>query len=107
MICDRVAILERGRLRSVGRLDDMVSSRAEWYEVSVHGPMRDAPCATLLSRDGRHSLWRVSDVDALGEFLAVTRRSGASVSSVWPKRKTLEDLFLSEIRADSQKEAGR
>jgi len=107
MICDRVAILERGRLRSVGRLDDMISSRAEWYEVAVHGPMRDASCATLLSRDGRHSLWRVSDVAALEEFLAVTRQSGATVSSVWPKRKTLEDLFIHEIRASSPKEAGR
>ena len=107
MICDRVAILERGRLRSVGRLDDMISSGAEWFEVAVHGPMSDVACATLLSRDGRHSLWRVSDVGVLGEFLALTRQSGASVSSVWPKRKTLEDLFLSELSAESKKGAGR
>jgi ABC-2 type transport system ATP-binding protein len=107
MICDRVAILDRGRLRSVGRLDEMVSAQVEWFEVSVRGTMRDAGCATLLSKDGRHSLWRVPDVEALAELLVVARESGAAVSSVWPKRKTLEDLFLSEIAGDGAREVGK
>jgi hypothetical protein len=39
----------------------------------------------------------VGDVDALGQLLLVARDSGAAVVSVWPKRKTLEDLFLDEV----------
>jgi len=97
MICDRVAILDRGRLRSVGRLDEMVSARIEWFEVSVRGSLPSAACATLLSRDGRHSLWRVPDVEALGELMMAAREAGVAVSSVWPKRQTLEDLFLREL----------
>jgi ABC-2 type transport system ATP-binding protein len=104
VICDRVAIVDRGRLRSVGRLDEMISTQVEWFEVSVRGTMRAASCATLLSRDGGHSLWRVPDVDALAEFMVFARESGAAVSSVWPKRKTLEDLFLREIGDGGSKE---
>jgi ABC-2 type transport system ATP-binding protein len=106
VICDRVAILDRGRLRSIGRLDEMISSQVEWFEVAVRGSMRTTSCATLLSRDGGLSLWRVPDVDALAEFMVVARESGAAVSSVWPKRKTLEDLFLREIGAGGSQQVG-
>jgi ABC-2 type transport system ATP-binding protein len=104
MICDRVAILDRGRLRSVGSLEEIVSSRVEWFEVSVRGTLPPVPHATLLSQDGRHGLWRVADVEALRELMLTAREAGASVSSVWPKRRTLEDLFLDEIRADGATE---
>jgi len=107
MICDRVAILDRGRLRSVGRLDEMISTQVEWFEVSVRGTMRNPTCGTLLSRDGDHSLWRVPDVAALGDLMLVARDSGAAVSSVWPKRKTLEDLFLHELGRDTENGGGR
>jgi ABC-2 type transport system ATP-binding protein len=107
MICDRVAILDRGRLRSVGRLDDMVSTQVEWFEVSVRGTIPNPTCATPLSRDGQHSLWRVPDVDALRELMVVARESGAAVSSVWPKRKTLEDLFLRELGGSGTEERRR
>ena len=53
---------------------------------------------TLLSQDGQRSLMRVPDLESLSELMAIVRESGATVSSVWPKRKTLEDLFLREIR---------
>jgi len=105
MVCDRVAILQSGRLRSVGRLDELISSKVEWYEVSVTGTLHDAGCATLLSHDGGHSLWRVADVEALGDLMLRVRESEAEVRSIWPKRKTLEDLFLEELRSRSKGEA--
>ncbi len=99
MLCDRIAILDKGRLRSVGRLDEMVASGVEWFEVTVRGAFALPAGVTLLSRDGQRSLLRVSDLESLAELMAVVRESGAQVSSIWPKRKTLEDLFLEEIRA--------
>ena len=98
MLCDRIAILDKGRLRCVGRLDEMVASGVEWFEVTVRGAFALPAGVTLLSRDGQRSLLRVSDLESLAELMAVVRESGAQVSSIWPKRKTLEDLFLQEIR---------
>ena len=33
MLCDRVAIVFKGKLRSVGKLDDLVAREAKWIEV--------------------------------------------------------------------------
>jgi len=100
MICDRVAILDRGRLRSTGRLGDLVSSAVRWFEVSVRGAVPAGPIV-LLSSEGAEHLLQVPDVDALAEVLEATRRAGGQVLSVWPRRETLEDLFLREIGRDA------
>jgi ABC-2 type transport system ATP-binding protein len=99
MLCDRIAILDKGRLRLVGRLDEMVASEVEWFEVTVRGAFALPAGVTLVSRDGQRNLLRVSDLESLAELMVVVRESGAQVFSIWPKRKTLEDLFLQEIRA--------
>jgi ABC-2 type transport system ATP-binding protein len=102
MICDRVAILQGGRLRATGRLDEMVSSRVDWYEVQAHAGTDAVLPGQWVSREGQHWLLRVSDTEALGELLSAVRASGGQVVSVWPKRQTLEDLFLDKIRGDGQ-----
>lgn len=106
MLCDRIAIMNKGRLRSLGRLDEMVSAGVEWFEVTVRGEFGRIAGVTLLSGDGDRSLLRVSNVDVLAELMASVREAGGHVSSVWPKRKTLEDLFIKEIRNDTP-EQGR
>jgi ABC-2 type transport system ATP-binding protein len=97
MICDRVAILDRGRLRSIGRLHDLVSAAAEGYEVSLSGTWDGAAPAEVVARDGANALLRVPDVEALGRVLDAAREAGCAVSSVTPVRRTLEDLFLREV----------
>jgi ABC-2 type transport system ATP-binding protein len=96
MICDRVAVLDRGRLRATGKLSDLVSSAVRWFEVSVRVPAL-APGFEVLSSEGAEHLLRVADVEALSRLLDATRREGGVVLSVWPRRDTLEDLFLREI----------
>jgi ABC-2 type transport system ATP-binding protein len=100
MICDRVAILQDGRLRSTGRLDAMISSGVDWYEVTAQARVDAALPGQVISRDGQHWLLRVSDARALGELLSAVRTAGGQVVSVWSKRQTLEDLFLDRIRGD-------
>ena len=97
MICDRVAILHAGKLRSVGRLDDLVSRNVRWYEVGIRGEVPRTPGVERLSSSGPETLVRVPDVDALTRLLAAVRESGGRVLSVWPYRETLEDLFLKEV----------
>jgi ABC-2 type transport system ATP-binding protein len=96
MICDRVAILDHGRLRAAGRLGDLVSTAVRWFEVSIRGALPAARFEAVSSAGDEHLL-RVADVAGLSELLVAAGRSGAQVLSVWPRRETLEDLFLREV----------
>jgi ABC-2 type transport system ATP-binding protein len=100
MICDRVAILDHGRLRSEGRLQDLVTGAVRWFEISIRGPVPGSIDAECLSHSGDDRLLRVADVDALARVLGAVRESGAQVLSVWPRKDTLEDLFMREIGGD-------
>jgi len=97
LICDRVAILVHGKLRSIGRLNQMISRQVKWFEVSLQGPLPEKIPGERLSVSGPEALVRVPDVDALTSLLSGVREAGGQVISVWPKRETLEDLFLREV----------
>ncbi len=85
MLCDRVAILFKGRLRSIGKLDDLVSRDARWIEVTVR------------AASGETTLIRVEGMPELAKLMVSVPVAGGEVISVWPRRESLEDLFLREI----------
>ncbi len=97
MVCDRVAIIKDGKLRSVGRLEDMVTEGARWFEVTVRGRLPESKEFQPLSASGEESLIRVENVDELAALLSAIHGSGGQVLSIWPRRETLEDMFLREI----------
>jgi ABC-2 type transport system ATP-binding protein len=97
MICDRVAILDRGRLRTSGRLADLIAESAPWFEVAVRGALPRDHGAELLSEEGEEHLLRVADEDALERLIDAVRAKGGRVVGVWPRRETLEDLFLRRV----------
>jgi len=51
------------------------------------------------------TLVRVDDVPSLTRVLAAVPAAGGEVLSVWPRRETLEDLFLREIGRAKAEEA--
>ena len=103
LICDQVAILDKGRLRSVGRLHDMISETVKWFEVAVRGPLPDGLDVERISSEGGEHLLRVREVGVLARLLDALQDSGSQVLSIWPRKDTLEDLFLREIaRADDK-----
>jgi len=106
MLCDRVAIVFKGKLRSVGKLDDLVARDAKWIEVSVRGSLpADLPGIRTTAPDGT-TLLRVDGVPSLTKVLAAVPDAGGEVLSVWPRRESLEDLFLREIgRAKAEERA--
>ncbi len=106
MLCDRVAIVFKGKLRSVGKLDDLVARDAKWIEISVRGLLpADLPGTRTTAPDGT-TLLRVDGVPSLTKVLAAVPAAGGEVLSVWPRRESLEDLFLREIgRAKAEERA--
>jgi ABC-2 type transport system ATP-binding protein len=99
MLCDRVAILRQGRVSAVGHLHEMVTGGVRWFEVSIRGSLPPGVPAEALSRRGEETLVRVADVAALTRLLNAVQDDGGQVLSVWPRRDTLEDLFLREVGA--------
>ena len=104
-LCNRVAILARGRLVTSGRLTDMLALRAGGWELVVAGAS-DALIASLGSRvrravrisEGRYTLDLPLDPPP-EQLLAVLTATGAHLASLNPIRETLEDVFVESVTA--------
>ena len=105
VLCDRVAILKRGRLVEEGRLEDLSRSAGEEaaIEITVAGAQPDIIESQLAGLEGARVTATASgarievrderDVDAA---LAALRRAGGRLVSVQPVRQSLEELFMRE-----------
>jgi ABC-2 type transport system ATP-binding protein len=107
VLCDRVAILHRGRLSHLGRLDELrqQTDGAGRLEITVLGASVAALEQALRKIEGadvtatpagaRIDVPSEHQVDAA---LAAARECGARLVSVQPVRQSLEDLFAGEGR---------
>jgi ABC-2 type transport system ATP-binding protein len=104
VLCDRVGILVNGRLRDVGRLDEILKTRTESIEVTLRGVspallarLRELALTPPLEQpDG--VLVRVANEERLEQALRAAVTEGAGVVSVAPQRVTLEEHFLREVQ---------
>ncbi|MDH5526392.1 MAG: ABC transporter ATP-binding protein [Nitrospirota bacterium] len=99
MVCDQVAILVRGEMRSHGRLADLLSPRVTEVEVVASGLPEGFALdgAPMTVRDGGVH-FRVPD-DGCGPLIRKVLDAGGRVVSVTPYRESLESLFLHELSA--------
>jgi ABC-2 type transport system ATP-binding protein len=104
-LCNRVAILAKGRLVAAGRLAEMLPFRAGGWELVV-GRATEPAIAALGTRvrravridDGRYALELPIDPPPerlLQELIA----GGAELVSLNPIRDTLEDVFVRHVQA--------
>jgi len=104
MICDRVGIMNRGRLVAAGRLDELLHARVAAVEFQAEG-LGDVARAALRSRatvfleeGGRVQFTIAGDGGQVPEVLAAIAAGGGRVVAVAPQHETLEDVFLREVR---------
>jgi ABC-2 type transport system ATP-binding protein len=101
-ICDRVAILNRGKLQEVGALADILKVGVEGHEIIVSGEAPDIKdaigglCEKIHIMGDRFQL-RVRDGKAVGEVLHFVFDRNLELISVNPIRPSLEDHFKSAI----------
>ncbi|MBA2734953.1 MAG: ABC transporter ATP-binding protein [Acidobacteria bacterium] len=112
VLCDRVAILNRGRLSETGTLEELRQRAGEdrRIEIMVAGttaeklssvsPALDSAQITPNASGARIEVADERDVDAA---LAALRIAGGRLVSVQPVRQSLEELFVREV-ADNQGE---
>ena len=104
-VCDRVAIVDHGRVVATGTLDDLLSGKVG---VRVR--------ATGLDREGIDALRRFGQVteadgwisvdgagtDDVPELVADIVRRGARVYAVEPQHESLEERFMSLLGGDHE-----
>jgi ABC-2 type transport system ATP-binding protein len=102
MVCDRVAMVDRGRVIATGTLDELLGGHAcrvrvtgldvrQRQELSTFGDMDD---------DGEWLVVRGLEGDRVPDLVAEIVRRGGRVYAVEPRQQTLEDRFLQLLGED-------
>jgi len=105
-LCDRVAILHRGRVLELGDVRGMLGSGVMEWEVTVE-ELPESAMQRLLSEGhtvesaGRCRVIRVREADALQQMLRGLTKDGIFIHSVEPRRQSLEEHFVRAIQADA------
>lgn len=100
MTCDRVAIVDRGEVRRVGRLDEILSATTRGFAVEVSG----APLESVTKWAGQGRVEARENIrvefdqrtDAQS-FVALALQGGAAVERFEPQRDDLESIFLRSL----------
>jgi ABC-2 type transport system ATP-binding protein len=96
MVCDRVAMVDQGRVIATGTLDDLLGGRACRLRVSGLTPQQRASLASFgqLDDDGEWLSVGGIEPDRVPDLVAEAVRLGGRVYAVEPRHQTLEDRFL-------------
>ena len=101
MVCDRVAILNRGKLLRLGRLDEMLAGgcmeiKAENVEPKAVDKIKAAGAGVRME-DGRVVITQ-DEGKGVDQVIDAIRAGQGHILSVIPQRRSLEDLFVETIR---------
>jgi len=109
MLCERVLIINRGRIVAQDRMENLAGGTKSEFEVEVDGS-EDTVAAVLgqvngvvsVSREGagRYLLEGAPGVDLRPAVAAAVVRANLSLRSLQRKSRTLEDIFIGVISAE-------
>ena len=113
MLCDRVAILLRGKLERVATVGELVDDAQARIEYRCAGaPLVELPArwdgALTRAQRAEETVFTLTDAALHNEVLAWLVSQHADVRAVTPQRRTLEELFMaaaesSAIRAATER----
>jgi len=101
-LCDRVAILNRGRLQQVGALHEILKVRMEGHEIVLAGASPEIsaglrPLCDEMVPMGERLQLRAASPQQVEAIISYALAHGAGLVSVNPIRPSLEDHFFSEV----------
>ncbi len=102
LLCDRLAIMDHGRILEMGTVEELVSKRFKERAVQfdsidgvADGDLTGLPAVTSVKHDAGETLLYTSDVAAtIGALLGLTELRGLEPQNLLVRRATLEDVFL-------------
>jgi ABC-2 type transport system ATP-binding protein len=104
LLCDRVALLVGGRLRGMGRIEELVDPKVLTTEVVAIGVDAETlrarfPAAKSVELlEGKITVTLEGD-EGVSQLLSAILALGGRVESVAPRKQSLEDLFIQEVGA--------
>lgn len=105
LVCDRVAILNRGKLLKTGRLDDLLLH--SFVEITAKGV--DAATVSKLQgvadgvkSENDHVFISMQEGECVGQAIDIIRAANGQITSIVPMRRALEDLFVELIKESNK-----
>ena len=102
MVCDRVAMIDHGRVIATGTLNELLSGNACRFRVTGLDPAQRSSLATFGDRDddGEWIILRGLPPERVPEVVDEIVRMGGRLYAVEPRHQTLEDRFLQLLGED-------
>ncbi len=94
-LCDRIAILNHGRVAALDRTESLLSRfEGRVLRCRFQGELPDEAASRLLRRHGEDLVLRVRDSADVERLLSVLNRTGRTVENLVVAQPGLEDVFL-------------
>jgi ABC-2 type transport system ATP-binding protein len=105
MICDRVAILNKGDLVKEGNVDDLTKSE-NMFIIETTEPITLELKRKILTVDqnagiGETEIHSETGIDRINEIVDILRKKKINIKSLQQKTSTLEELFINVIKKDN------
>jgi len=101
-LCDRVAVLNHGRLQGCGELTTILRLGVTTTELVLEAPSAQVmaelmPCASSVIRTGERVRLELRDESKVQRSLEIILRGKTKVISMNPVKRSLEDYFLQKV----------
>jgi len=102
-VCDRVGIIIKGKLKDCGPIENLLNPKIKSFEICIKG----LPIETInnlrerglpLIQRGEESFIQVEEVK-VNDLLHDLLNKGGELISLIPRKETLEDLYVSQIKS--------
>ncbi|MBC7798572.1 MAG: ABC transporter ATP-binding protein, partial [Pyrinomonadaceae bacterium] len=103
ILCDRVAIMQKGRLAATGKLEDLLkqSGEEQAFEIELNNVSPNAITQELQNLQGANVTMttngariQVAHEKDVSDVLAISKKLDGKLVSIQPLRKSLEELFV-------------
>ncbi len=106
MICDRVAILNKGDLIKEGSVEDLTKAE-NIFMIHTASPVDIKLKQKILAMDpgagiGEHEIQTESGIKTLNDIVDILRSDKITIKTITQKSSTLEELFINVIKQDDQ-----
>ena len=104
-LCDRVAVLNHGRLQGCGELNTILRLGVTTTEFVLEAPSAQVmaelmPCASSVIRTGERVRLEIPEESKVQRSLEIILRGKTKVISMNPVKRSLEDYFLQKVGAE-------